>query len=96
MVWGELLVYLSFFNRLQIGVRYVLPLLPLLILFAVRPVTAIWELGRIGKGVLLAIGLWMIVTTTSQWPNFLSAFNAFGRLSVINPTLPRVSTRMVL
>jgi hypothetical protein len=74
LVW--LMSILTVFSRLNIGVRYLLPLYPLLyLLVAAVWARASWLRGWIAPGVVLAIGL-----ATALWthPNYLAYFNVLA------------------
>jgi 4-amino-4-deoxy-L-arabinose transferase-like glycosyltransferase len=71
-----LFIYLSIFNTIQNGFRYLLPAYPLLL---------VW-LGNYGavcrrsRGMRMAVGLlgvWMVAGTLLAWPNYLAYFNGF-------------------
>lgn len=68
------LFYLSYLAKLQIGVRYILPLIPLLILFAVRCVDGIWK-SFLGRLLLSGLALWAASVVFMGWPHYISWFN---------------------
>jgi Dolichyl-phosphate-mannose-protein mannosyltransferase len=70
--------YLSVLADMQIGVRYVLPLIPLMIFFAVRPIEGLWASGRAGRIVLAGLFGWMGLFPLQHWPDLISAFNVLG------------------
>jgi hypothetical protein len=76
--FATLFFYLSVVADMQIGVRYILPLMPILIFFAVRPVEGMWKTGRAGRVALAGIFVWMGAFSFAHWPNFIGAFNSFG------------------
>ena len=73
-----LLAYCSATRALQMGVRYVLPMVPALLMlaaaFASRRAAWGW-LSRAVVGVVLATSLWQ---TAAGWPHFVGYFNAFS------------------
>jgi 4-amino-4-deoxy-L-arabinose transferase-like glycosyltransferase len=76
ILWTAVLVplaYLSFLTTLQIGVRYLLPVLPLLCVVAARAVVALP--GRRGAAIQLAALLSLLLCHAQTWPHYLCAFN---------------------
>ncbi|MBK9385063.1 MAG: glycosyltransferase family 39 protein [Planctomycetes bacterium] len=70
---GFALLYLSLFNRVQVGIRYVLPLVPLACFLGASAVR-----GELRRGPALASALLLLVGTAeslSRWPHLLSYFN---------------------
>jgi Dolichyl-phosphate-mannose-protein mannosyltransferase len=72
-----LLLYFSFFFRLGIGIRYILPLFPFLFVFAGRvaafrpsPRWARWQPAMLG-----ALTVWLALSSFSVHPQYLSYFN---------------------
>jgi len=72
------LVFLSLLTRLQIGVRYALPVLPFLCLLAARGLA--WLARRGGAARLLALvgAIALLVHPVLSWPSFLTTFNALA------------------
>jgi hypothetical protein len=68
-----LAAYFSLLFRLDIGLRYLLPVFPFLFVFAGRVAAARW--GRAGKAVLGALGLWLAAASGSVHPHYLVYFN---------------------
>ncbi|MBL8898094.1 MAG: glycosyltransferase family 39 protein [Planctomycetes bacterium] len=67
------LLYLSFFNRVQVGIRYVLPLVPLACFVGASAVR-----GELRRSSALAAVLLLVVgsaESASRWPHLLSYFN---------------------
>jgi len=70
-----LLVYLTFFNNLQNGIRYALPVVPLLTLTAGGfTCTRLWR-TTVGRVVTSVACLWILGTTVMVWPQYLGYFN---------------------
>lgn len=68
-----LLLYLSFFNRVQVGIRYVLPIVPMLCFLGASAVR-----GELRRGPALASAVLLLLggaETASRWPHLLSYFN---------------------
>ncbi len=68
------LLYLSLVARMQIGLRYVLPCIALLSVFAARAVDPLLG-SRIGKTVLASLSVWLVVGAALHWPHYVGAFN---------------------
>ena len=69
-------IYLSFFNNIQNGFRYLLPVYPLLLVL-LGNYGAAW---RRGVGMRLAVGClaaWTIIGSLRIWPDYLAYFNEF-------------------
>jgi len=73
------LVFLSGITRLQIGVRYALPVVPFLCLAGGRGLAALaaWR-GLLGTAAAGAVGIGLVVGAATTWPRFLPAFNALA------------------
>jgi 4-amino-4-deoxy-L-arabinose transferase-like glycosyltransferase len=65
-----LLLYFSLFFRLDIGFRYVLPILPFLFVFTSRVAAARWRPAVIGAPLL-----WLAISSGSIHPHYLAYFN---------------------
>jgi 4-amino-4-deoxy-L-arabinose transferase-like glycosyltransferase len=80
--WGELILMTSIaFYMLvisigadQIGVRYVLPILPLLFVWTSRIVASLAR-SRVGIGILAVLLLWQAWAATHAFPNYIPYFN---------------------
>ena len=70
-----LLVYLSFFNHLQNGIRYALPILPLLLLWAGRFTCTRWWRSATARVGTAALCLWLLVANAVVWPHQFGYFN---------------------
>ena len=71
-----LFVYLSVFNTIQNGFRYLLPAYPLLLIWLGNYGTVL----RRSRGMRIVIGIlgiWMLAGTLLAWPNYLAYFNGF-------------------
>lgn len=72
-------VYLSTFQVLQIGLRHMLQVVPLLCIVAARPLAAWWDSGRnAGRVAVAAVLAWLAVDVARAWPDLLGAFNAIA------------------
>lgn len=77
-VWTPLLVffiYFSFCTNIPIGVRFLLPMFPLIFLAACRIFSVSWIKGRMMKVVMIFLILAYAVPTLAVFPNYLSYFN---------------------
>jgi 4-amino-4-deoxy-L-arabinose transferase-like glycosyltransferase len=79
-----ILVFASGFSHINIGIRHVLILYPLLALGAAWVVTRAWQglkrienrrLAAAGKVVLVALLTWQLSTLWTAWPDYLAWFN---------------------
>ncbi|MCW5976783.1 MAG: glycosyltransferase family 39 protein [Bryobacteraceae bacterium] len=68
-------VYLSFFFNAQIGIRYLLPAYPFLLIITAAPFARWARMGRAAKGASLALTAWLVVSTLSWFPHFIPYFN---------------------
>lgn len=62
-------------NKLQLGLRYILPIYPLCIIFASRTITCVKNYWQ--KSILIILSLWLILSSLLAWPHYLSYFNEF-------------------
>jgi hypothetical protein len=75
-LWLPALAWLAFFSLLvepQIGVRYLLPAMPFLILAAARPAAS--ALAGPGRWALFALLAWYVGSSLSYHPHYMSYFN---------------------
>ncbi|HYM44288.1 MAG TPA: phospholipid carrier-dependent glycosyltransferase [Steroidobacteraceae bacterium] len=79
-----ILVFASSFSRINIGIRHVLILYPLLALGAAWVVTRSWQalrrmpnrrLATAGTAALAAVLAWQLSTLWTAWPDYLAYFN---------------------
>lgn len=79
-----ILVFASSFSHINIGIRHVLILYPLLALGAAWVVTRAWQglqrigdrrLATAGKVALVAVLTWQLSTLWTAWPDYLAWFN---------------------
>ncbi|GAB4156615.1 MAG: hypothetical protein Fur0037_24900 [Planctomycetota bacterium] len=76
------LLWLSFRQVLQIGLRYLLPILPLLCAIGSRPLADAWDRGLLGRRALgraaaLAVAASTAAGVSSCWPDCIGSFNLF-------------------
>lgn len=70
-----LLLYCSATRSLQMGIRYVLPVVPALLMLAGTALGGPWRRTRLGRAVLAAVvagSLWNVI---AGWPHFIGFFN---------------------
>lgn len=72
------LLLVGFTQQHTIGVRYMLPIFPFLIVFAASAAPAVGALPRVGKPLLLSLLAWSAWTTAAVAPNLLSYFNEWA------------------
>jgi len=70
-----LFTVLSLFTRAQLGVRHLLVVVPLLCVLAGAAVRDWHEFPRWRKGVIGALGTWILISTLSYHPHYLPYFN---------------------
>jgi 4-amino-4-deoxy-L-arabinose transferase-like glycosyltransferase len=75
------LFYFSFLNRLDLGLRYVLPIYPFFLVAAGAVVTKLINVPR-GKILLVILILWSVVATGRIYPHHLAYFNELAGGSV--------------
>lgn len=63
------------FSKLQIGIRYILPVYLLSCIFISR--VQIFKLNFIKRGIIFLLGLLIAIVSLFSWPNYLSYFNEF-------------------
>ncbi len=82
-IWGPaLLGFVDILPVQNLGVRYLLPIYPFLILIAALAAEKIWsqKFGagpKIGKILVLGLGLWQATTVLANYPKMISYFNDF-------------------
>ncbi len=74
---GVPIAYLSLATTLQIGVRYALPIVPVLTVVAARGAARLWD-ARGGRAALAVLGAWLLGAAGLAWPNYVGWFNALG------------------
>jgi hypothetical protein len=62
-------------GRINIGVRHVLPIFPLLCIPAAAAAHRLWAGGRVARTVVLALGAWQIAVPIVAYPHWLAYFN---------------------
>ena len=65
-------------SRIDIGVRHILPIYPLLAIVAGFGGLSLWNLARprkVGPAILVVLLLWLVVNTTRAHPDYLAYFN---------------------
>lgn len=75
LILGSIAVLLiaSAFNRVNIGIRHILPIYPLLFLYAGRIV--LLKNKRIYQAVLVLLMVWFLISSLSIYPDYLAYFN---------------------
>ena len=68
------IVYLSFFSTKHYGIRYLLPVYPLIFVFIGKAAT-IWPRGLRARLVVAFLVTWLSTSTLWNWPNYLSYAN---------------------
>ncbi len=71
-------VYLSIGTALQIGVRYLLPILPLLAILGGRAI-ARWSAAPAGRWGLAVAAVVLLAEVGTSWPRYVGAFNPLFR-----------------
>jgi hypothetical protein len=65
-------------SRINIGVRHVLQLYPLLALYVAVGLVALWRAGRVGRLLAVALGAWQLATPVFAAPDYMAWFNALA------------------
>lgn len=65
-------------DRAQAGIRYFLPVYPLIITVASIAAALIWKNGRIGRMIIAALLAWHVASAVVRAPHFLSYFNEWA------------------
>lgn len=68
-------LFFSFFMKVQYGLRYLVPIFPLVVVFMAKSGDWLWQRGRWGRALLALCVLWNIYSCVSIFPNYLSYFN---------------------
>ena len=77
LLWPVLFytIYLNFFYRAQMGIRFYLVIFPLLYVFAGGLFVGWLDFGRKQKIAVLALGVYLMASLISYYPYYLSYFN---------------------
>jgi hypothetical protein len=62
-------------SRINIGVRHVLQVYPLLAVYVGAGLVALWEAARLGRAIAVALGAWLLVTPVFAAPDYMAWFN---------------------
>ena len=68
-------------TKLNIGLRYILPIYPLLSILAGLGIMGLWNAARarwVGRIMAVGLAAWMLVSTTKAHPDYLAYFNEFA------------------
>ncbi|MFA5337253.1 MAG: glycosyltransferase family 39 protein [Candidatus Omnitrophota bacterium] len=72
---GILIFLAASFSKLQIGIRYILPVYLLLCIFISRMAAS--KPSVVKRRVAFLLGAWIVIVALVAWPNYLSYFNEF-------------------
>ena len=80
LCFAVILVFCCSYSHINIGVRHVLVLYPLLAIGAATATVAVWDKwrGPAARVALAALLLWQFSTVVFAYPDYLAYFNAFG------------------
>jgi 4-amino-4-deoxy-L-arabinose transferase-like glycosyltransferase len=80
LIFAALLTFCCLYSHINIGVRHVLVLYPLLAIGAAAASVALWNRlrARWARSLLGALLLWQIATVVSAYPDYLAYFNGFA------------------
>ena len=70
-------VYFSFFSHLNIGLRYILPVFPLMHVFVSKVVRLKFKRQKIFVGTMIFLIGWYLISSLSIFPHYLAYFNEF-------------------
>lgn len=68
-------IYFNFYYRAQIGLRYLLVVFPVMLILAGKVVDRWREYTRLGKGLALLLGAYLLVSVLSYFPHYIPYFN---------------------
>ena len=70
----------SFINKVNIGVRHVLPVYPYLLVFAAAGFHFLWITKKtfISRSAAVLLSLWVVISSALAFPNYLTYFNEFA------------------
>ncbi|NQT90372.1 MAG: glycosyltransferase family 39 protein [Candidatus Omnitrophica bacterium] len=68
----------AFASRVQLSVRYILPIYPLCFIYASKLINLKVKRERIFKAILGLLCIWYLIGTLSAWPDYLPYFNEFA------------------
>lgn len=72
-----LIIYFSFFNRVNIGLRYILPVFPLMHVFVSKVVRLKFKRQEIFVGTVIFLIGWYLASSLLIFPHYLAYFNEF-------------------
>ncbi|MGB8694762.1 MAG: glycosyltransferase family 39 protein [Steroidobacteraceae bacterium] len=80
LIFAALLIFCCLYSHINIGVRHVLVLYPLLAVGAAAASVALWNRlrARWARSLLGALLLWQVATVVSAYPDYLAYFNGFA------------------
>lgn len=80
LIFAALLIFCCLYSHINIGVRHVLVLYPLLAIGAAAASVALWNSLRTRwvRSLLGALLLWQFATVVDAYPDYLAYFNAFA------------------
>jgi hypothetical protein len=65
-------------SRINIGVRHVLQLYPLLAIYVAVGLVALWNAGRLARACAVVLGAWQLATPVFAAPDYMAWFNALA------------------
>jgi 4-amino-4-deoxy-L-arabinose transferase-like glycosyltransferase len=65
-------------SRINIGVRHVLQLYPLLAIYVAVALVALWNAGRVARAFAVLLGVWQLATPVFAAPDYMAWFNALA------------------
>jgi hypothetical protein len=79
--FAVILAFCCIYSRINIGVRHVLVLYPLLAVAAGYALIRLWEFRArlVGRTIVIALVAWQIATLGRSWPDYLPYFNELVR-----------------
>jgi hypothetical protein len=80
LLFVTLLVFCCLYSHINIGIRHVLVLYPLLAIGAAAAALALWQWARspLRRGAVAALLLWQFATVAFTYPDYLPYFNFLG------------------
>jgi hypothetical protein len=80
LAFATILLFCSSYSHINIGVRHVMILFPLMAMIAAAFATNLWQLSShlVTRGILLSLAAWQLVSVAYAHPDYLAYFNAIA------------------
>jgi hypothetical protein len=80
LAFAAILLFCSTYSHINIGVRHVMVLFPLMAMIASAFATNLWQLSShfVTRGILLSLAAWQLFSVAHAHPDYLAYFNELG------------------